>query len=191
MKQLAMRLALFALACVAGGANAQLQQQLIAAGSEIIFTNKQMGVSMSGRFKRFDAAVSFEPSRPQTSKIGLVVDLTSVALGSADNEALLARTDWFDSKNHPKASFESTSVKALDAKKFEARGKLTLKGVSRDVVVPFDLSAQTGDAVVTGAFMLRRKDFGIGIGEWEDVSLVANEVNVRFRFVLRGLPPPR
>ncbi|MDQ0071827.1 polyisoprenoid-binding protein YceI [Variovorax boronicumulans] len=190
MKQLAALFVMFALTCLPGGADAQ--QQLIAAGSEITFTNKQMGVSMSGRFKRFDATVSFEPSRPETSKIGLVVDLTSVALGSADNEALLARTDWFDSKNHPKASFESTSVKALDAKKkFEARGKLTLKGVSRDVVVPFDLSAQTGDAVVTGAFMLRRKDFGIGIGEWEDVSLVANEVNVRFRFVLRGLPPPR
>ncbi|MDZ4355659.1 MAG: YceI family protein [Variovorax sp.] len=185
-----MGVVLFALACVAGGANAQ--QRLVAAGSEIVFTNKQMGVAASGRFKRFEATLDFEPLRPKTSKIGIAIDLTSVALGKPDNDAMLARADWFDSGKYPKASFESTSVKALDARKFEAHGKLTLKGVSRDVVVPFELLAPVGgNAVVTGAFTLRRKDFGIGIGEWEDVSLVANEVDVGFRFVLQGLPASR
>lgn len=186
-----MRTVFFALACVAAGASAQ-QQQLVAAGSEIAFTNKQMGVPASGRFKRFDVTLDFDPLRPKTNKISLAIDLSSVALGKPDHEAMLARADWFDSRNHPKASFESTAVKALDARRFEAHGRLTLKGVSRDVVVPFDLQAQSGgNGIVTGTFILRRKDFGIGLGEWEDVSLVANEVNVGFRFVLRGLPESR
>lgn len=186
MKKLALLPFLFALVCTVGSAHAQ--QRLVAAGSEIVFTNKQMGVATSGRFKRFDARLDFQPRRPEASKIGISIDLTSAALGTPDNEVLLARSDWFDSKSFPKASFESTSVKSIDAQKFEARGKLTMKGISREIVVPFNLSAQTGDAVATGSFVLRRKDYKIGTGEWEDASLVADEVNVAFRFVLQGLP---
>ena len=46
---------------------AAAQQKLQAAQSEIVFVSKQMGVPVEGRFKSFDAQISFEPSKPADS----------------------------------------------------------------------------------------------------------------------------
>ena len=65
-----------------------------------------------------------------------------------------------------------------------------LKGVGRDVVIAFTL-AQGGAApaaTASGSFTLRRLDFRIGEGDWKDTSLVADEVQVRFRLAVEGLP---
>lgn len=162
-------------------------QQLVQAGSEISFTTKQMGVPVSGRFKRFTATLDFQPQRPQLAKITMSIETASVSLGSTDNEKLLGTPEWFDLKAFPTASFVSSSVRSVAANRFEASGKFTLKGVSRDIVVPFELSKSGEETAAVGGVTLHRKDFKIGTGAWDDVSLVADEVAVKFRFVLRDL----
>jgi polyisoprenoid-binding protein YceI len=66
---------------------------------------------------------------------------------------------------------------------------LTIKGASRNVVVPVAL-AQTGAATTaTGAFVIKRLDFKVGDGDWKDTSMVADDVQVRFRLALTGVGP--
>jgi polyisoprenoid-binding protein YceI len=164
------------------------QQKLIPAQSEIAFTSKQMGVPVDGKFKKFDAQVSFDPKKPEAAKISFTIDLASVSLGTAETEAELFKPDWFSTKLFPQASFASTGVKAVGAGKFEVVGKLTIKGVSRDVLVPVALTQASGNTSAVGSFTMKRIDFKIGDGDWGDTSLVANEVQVKFKLNLSGVP---
>jgi polyisoprenoid-binding protein YceI len=162
-------------------------QQLVPAGSEIAFTSKQMGVPVDGRFRKFDAQVSFDPKKPEAAKIAFTIDLASVSLGAAETEAEVIKPDWFDTKKFPQASFQSAAVKSAGAGKFEVAGKLTIKGAGQNVVVPVALTQAGGITTATGAFVLKRLDFRIGDGDWKDTSMVANDVQVKFKLALAGV----
>lgn len=166
------------------------QQKVLPAQSEIAFTSKQMGVPVDGRFRTFNAQVTFDPKKPEAARIGLTVDLGSASLGTAETEAELAKADWFNTRLFPQASFQSTAVRATGAGRFDVAGKLVIKGASRDVTVPVTLAQAGGTATASGAFTIRRLDFKIGDGDWKDTSMVANDVQVRFRLALTGVPAP-
>ena len=167
---------------------AQAQQKLVPAQSEISFTSKQMGVPVDGKFRRFDAQVAFDPKNPAASKIAFTIDLASASIGSAETEAELAKPDWFAVKSFPQAQFQSTSVKAGAPGRFDVAGKLTIKGTSRDVVVPVTVAQAGGNTTASGSFAIKRLDFKIGEGDWKDTSMVADDVQVKFKLLLTGVP---
>lgn len=162
-------------------------QALVAAQSEVTFVAKQLGVPLDGRFKAFSAQTAFDPKAPQTSKIAFTVDLGSVAL-NPDADTELAKPEWFNVLKFPKATFQSTAIKALGAGRFEVAGKLAIKGTARDLVVPVQLTQAGGLSTATGSFALKRLDFKVGEGDWADTSVVANDVQVKFKLVLQGVP---
>jgi polyisoprenoid-binding protein YceI len=174
---------------VALAAPAFADQKLIPAQSEVDFTSRQMGVPVEGKFRKFDAQVAFDPKKPEAAKIGITIDLGSASLGAPETEAELVKPTWFDSKKFPQATFQSTSVKAAGPAKFDVAGKLTIKGHAQDVVVPVTLTQAGGTTTAAGAFTLKRLDFKIGEGEWADTSMVANDVQVKFKLALAGVPP--
>lgn len=163
--------------------------QLQVAQSELSFTSRQMGVPVDGRFKRFDAQLNFDPKKPEAGKVAFTIDLASVSMGAPELDSELAKALWFDSKKMPQASFQSTAVKAAGAGKFEVAGKLTIKGQVRDVVVPITLAQAGALSTATGGFVLKRLEFKIGDGEWSDTSIVANDVQVKFKLVFNGIAP--
>jgi polyisoprenoid-binding protein YceI len=164
------------------------QQKLLPAQSEIAFTSRQMGVPVDGKFKKFDATVAFDPKNTATSKIAFTVDLGSASLGSSETEAELAKPEWFNTKAFPQASFQSTKVTAQGGGKFEVDGKLTIKGNAQDVKVPVTLTQAGGTTTAAGAFTIKRLQFKIGDGDWKDTSMVADDVNVKFKLALSGVP---
>jgi polyisoprenoid-binding protein YceI len=179
-------------ALVANSAQAQSAQsvaKLVPAQSEIVFVSKQMGVSVEGRFKKFDAQISFDPKHPEAANISLSIDTASASLGLAETDAELPKSAWFDTSRFPKASFQSSAVKPLGGGKFEVNGKLAIKGVVRDAIVPVLITQSAGASIAAGTFTIKRLDYKIGEGEWTDTSLLANEVLVRFRLALAGLGP--
>jgi polyisoprenoid-binding protein YceI len=178
------------LATAAGAALAQAKPaQLVAAQSDVSFTSKQMGVPVDGKFKRFDAQITLDPKKPETGKVAFTVDLSSATLGAPEFDAELAKAAWFDVKKIPQASFQSSSIKAGGAGKFEVAGKLSIKGQTRDIVVPVTLAQSGATSTASGAFTIKRLEFKIGEGEWADTGMVANDVQVKFKLVLNGLAP--
>ena len=167
----------------------QAEQKLLPAQSEISFTSKQMGVPVDGKFRSFDAQIAFDPKKPETGKIGFTVDLLSVSLGAAETESEIAKPGWFDTKKFPQATFQSTALKAAGPGKFDVAGKLSIKGASRDLVVPVTLTQNGAATTASGSFVIKRLDFKIGDGDWNDISLVANDVIVKFKLALTGMGP--
>ena len=172
-------LATLALACTAllAAAPALAQQKLVPGQSEIAFVSKQMGVPVEGKFTRFDAQVAFDPARPATSKVAFPVE----------SDAELPKPAWFNVPRFPQATFQSTAIKAVGPGKYEVAGKLGIKGAAQDVVVPVTLTQSGATTVATGAFAIKRLAFKIGENEWADTSMVADEVQVRFRLALTGV----
>ena len=162
-------------------------QKLVLAQSSVGFVSRQMGVPVQGKFTRFEVQSNFDPKKPEASKVSLTIDLTSADIGNAETEVELKKPGWFDSTKRPQANFVSTAIKPAGAGKFEVDGQLTIKGATQRVVVPLVVT-QSGDVTqASGLFQIKRIDFKIGDGEWNDVSIVANEVQVNFKLTLTGV----
>lgn len=175
------------LSALAAFTPAHADQKLVPAQSEIVFVSKQMGVPVEGRFKKFDAQLSFDPAKPETSKIAMTVDVASATLGVPESDAELPKAPWFNTAKFPQATFQSTSAKGLGGGKFEIRGKLSIKGQSQDVVVPVTLTQSGATTTATGVLPIKRLAFKIGEGEWSDTGMVADDVQVKFKFALTGV----
>jgi polyisoprenoid-binding protein YceI len=162
------------------------EQQLLAAKSEIKFLGKQMGVAQDGKFTKFSAKANLDPKKPEASRAEITVELGSIDLGSQEANDEVIRPDWFDTVKFPQAKFVSSSVKSLGGDKFEMRGKLTIKGTTKDVVVPFNMKEAGGTITAQGAIEVKRLDFKVGAGVWGDLETVANEVQIKFLLTLTG-----
>jgi polyisoprenoid-binding protein YceI len=149
--------------------------------SQITFISKQMGVAVDGRFRKFDTKIAVDPAKPETGKVQLEIDLASIDAGSSDADAEVKGKSWFNTAAFPKATFVSSQVRALGNGRYEALGKLTIKGTSRDVSAPFTVKPEAGGAWFDGGFTLNRLQFKIGDGVWADTSTVADEVQIKFK----------
>lgn len=171
-------------------ASAAGAQTLQPQGAEIVFTSKQMGVPVEGRFKSFKLdAFQFDPKKPEAAKIALTVQTRSAGVGTPEVDEELLKPDWFDAARFPEAKFVAQSVKALGAGRFELSGQFTLKGQTKPITLPLQLSQAGTTSTASGSFTLKRTDWKIGAGEWADTSIVANEVQVRFKFPFSGMAP--
>jgi polyisoprenoid-binding protein YceI len=160
-------------------------QGIIVAKSEIGFTVTQMGVKFDGRFAKWRGDVVFQPKSLAASKAVLDIDLASIDLASDDSDAEARGPLWFDTARFPTAHFASTAIRDLGGNRYEVAGKLTIKGVTRDCVVPITVATDAaGNRVAEGSFTIRRLDYRIGEGEWADPDTVANDIVVRVRVAI-------
>jgi polyisoprenoid-binding protein YceI len=179
------RLLMLAAVLAGMGPTTALADTVVPGKSEIAFTMKQMGVNFDGRFKAWKADIVFKPAALDQSKATIDIDLASLDLASADSEAEARDPLWFNTSKFPVAHFASTSFKSLGGDRYEVAGKLALKGITRDCVVPIAVKADAaGDRVAEGAFLLKRLEYKIGEGEWADTATVADDIRVRVRIVL-------
>lgn len=170
-----------------GAATAQAEQKLLPAQSEISFVSKQMGVPVEGRFKKFDAQIAFDPAKPETGKIAFTVDIASITLGAPEPDAELPKVAWFNTAKFPQATFQSSAIKGLGGGKFEVSGKLAIKGNTRDAVIPVTLVQSGASTTASGVLTLKRLAYKIGENEWADTSMVADDVQVKFKLALSGV----
>ncbi|HXY22633.1 MAG TPA: YceI family protein, partial [Burkholderiaceae bacterium] len=157
---------------------------LVAGQSEISFVSRQMGVPVAGSFRSFDAQVSFDPVNPQKGQFLIGVDVGSVVLPTDDAMKEVLGPAWFDTAHFARATFQSSAIRALERGRYEVAGRLSIKGHAQDLLVPVSLEQSGALTVASGSLVVRRLAFAIGEGEWADTSMVADEVQIRFRLVL-------
>lgn len=180
MKFPALAASLLMLAPLAGA------QPVDLARSQLTFTMKQMNVPVSGSFRKFSANIDFNPQKPEAGRADIVIDTASIALPTREAEAEARKKDWFNTAQFPQARFTSTAMKALGGNRYQVSGRLTLKGVTRDVTAPFTARAENGVTLVEGSLPISRLAFRIGEGSWSDTGTVADDVQLSFRMALKG-----
>ena len=178
-----------ALVLCAASAGAQTPIRLQPSQSEVVFVTKQMGVPVEGKFRTFAATLDLDPKKPESGSISVQITMLSGLLGVPEADAELPKSIWFDVAKFPEATFKSTAIKGLGNGKFMVDGKLNIKGNVRDVSVPVTITQSGGTSTAIGSFVVKRVDFKIGEGEWTDTTVVANDVQVRFKLTFTGLGP--
>ena len=172
---------------LAAAGPAMAQQKLVPAESSVQFVSRQMNVPVEGHFRKFDAQIAFDPAKPDAAKIALTIDTGSATLGVKETDVELPKPIWFNVAKFPQATFQSKTVKALGGGKFEVAGQLSIKGAARDVTVPVQLTQSGAKTTATGQFAIKRLAYKIGEEEWADTSMVADDVQVKFKLVLTGV----
>ena len=106
------------------------------AHASVNFRVKHLGFSwLVGRFDKFSGTFAFDDKNPDASKVKVEIDTASVNSNHAERDKHLRSEDFLDVAKFPTATFESTSVKASGPDKATITGKLTLRGVTKDVTI--------------------------------------------------------
>lgn len=169
---------------VVGSATAAQYTKLDAQNSQLVFGYSQMNVNMDGSFGQIKATeFSFDPANPEAARVAIEIPLASIDAGYTEANAELEKNEWLNLAKHPVASFQSTKVEALGDNRYQVTGQLSVKGNTKEVSVPFVVTEDGETATFEGAFTFQRADFGIGEGPWGDFSIVANDIQIKFRVV--------
>lgn len=148
------------------------------AHSRIGFAGSQGGAPFTGSFKHWDAKIDFDPANPAAGHALVTIDMASAATGDSDKDGALPQAEWFDTAAFPQAVFEATTFRAKGGNAYEAVGTLTIRGIKKDVTLPFTLDTTGPDAHALGRLTLVRTDYAIGQGAWARPDVVALEVAV-------------
>jgi polyisoprenoid-binding protein YceI len=141
-------------------------------------------ITVEGRFPKFAAQVAFDEKQPEKGSVKLEIDLAAIDTGNGDGDTEAKRPLWFDVAKFPKAAFVSSAIRKAGAG-YEAAGKVTIKGKTRDALAPFTVApASGGGLTATGKLVIKRLLFDVGTGQWADVTQIADDVEVRFTLVL-------
>ncbi len=158
------------------------------AKSTLGFTGQQTGAPFTGRFKTWTAAIDFDPAHPEAGHVSASIDIASASTDDPQKDEALPTPDWFDATEFGKATFDATGFAPKGGDAFETSGKLTLRGVSKSVVLPFTLTIVGDQAHAIGHAKLLRTDFGVGQGAWTSGDYVALDVTVDLDLVATRKP---
>lgn len=154
------------------------------AKSNVTATGKQLGVPVTGKFKKITGDVVFSPTQLAQSKARIDVDVASYDMGMADYNQNIIGSDWFNAAKFPKASFVSTGIKKLTANSYTVTGQFTLKGRVQNVAFPATVKTEGATQVFDGVLTVKRNAFGVGSGDWADTSVVADDVAIKFHIIV-------
>ncbi|MGA7777199.1 MAG: YceI family protein [Paraburkholderia sp.] len=151
--------------------------------SKVTATSKQMNVPVDGTFKKFTAQLDFDPAKPAAGSAKLSIDTASYDLGDESYNQQVRGKDWFNTAQFPNATFVSSAIAPAGGNQFKVSGTLTIKGKSENVTVPVTVTQQGATQTFDGTLPIKRSQFDIGLGEWKDTSVVADEVLIKFHLV--------
>lgn len=163
--------------------------------SSVGFSIRHFVTPVPGRFRDFSATLRYDRDDPARSSVEFRVKAASIATDNDDRDAHLRSADFFDAARFPELTFSSTSVRPLDATRFEVTGDLSMHGVVRRVTLPATLLGRVGTPQgekigFETSFTLDRRDFGL---TWNRVlegagALLGDEVRVTVSIEATSVP---
>lgn len=172
--------------------------------TEVRFTWDHLGMSrQGGRFVDVTGTLEFDETRPETSKLGVIIKVASVWTGVAALDSQLVKTrEFFDAAKHPTITFESTEVRPTSGKSADVVGDLTINGITRPAVlaVTWNFAGPHPMAKINPAFsdlhvagfsattQIRRSDWGIS----RTVPFVSDEIQISIETEMKrtAVAPP-
>lgn len=160
--------------------------QVDAAHSTLAFTNTYQNVAYTGRFHRFTATIDYDPADPAHAAFEVSVDITSLDTQNSERDHAALGADFFDAARFPHARFVTTSFHRMADGGVVADGTLTLRGATRPVALAVTFVQHGDTATLDVTARLRRLDFGIGAGQWDDPAMIGDAVTVHGHLLLRA-----
>jgi polyisoprenoid-binding protein YceI len=136
--------------------------------SEISFKVKHLMITnVTGTFTRFDASMRAEAADYSDAQISFQAEIDSINTNNEQRDGHLKSADFFDAAQFPQMQFVSTGFKPLGGDRYQLAGDLTLKGITKAVVLDAELGGTMTDPYgqfkvgfeISGS--INRSDFGL------------------------------
>jgi polyisoprenoid-binding protein YceI len=141
--------------------------------SGIHFSVRHMVISkVRGRFTRWTGTLLAEGTDAVQTSVEVAIDASSIDTGVEKRDAHLRSTDFLDIENHAEITFKSKRVERRGRNELKVVGDLTIRGVTREVVLDVEVSGRTTDpwgnerAGFTAKGSVNREDFGL---KWNQI----------------------
>jgi polyisoprenoid-binding protein YceI len=108
------------------------------AHTSVEFVARHMLTKVRGRFNAFEGAVVLA-ERPEDSHVEIEIDAASIETKTGMRDDHLRSRDFLDAQRYPKLTFRSTRVRPTGGARFELVGDLTIKDITREVVLDAEL----------------------------------------------------
>lgn len=135
--------------------------------STIGFSVRHMVVAnVKGNFGSFSGTINYDAAAPENTSASAVIQVSSINTANTDRDDHLRNSDFFDAEKFPEITFATTSVQGA-APNITLVGNLTMKGVTKEIRIPVELSGPIknfkGQNVIglSGSTEINRQDFGI------------------------------
>lgn len=157
--------------------------------SETGFTIRHMMGRVAGGFTDFGGTIVFDKAKPEQSSVEFRIKSASIDTNNQKRDDHLRSPDFFDAAANPEIVFKSTKVVPKSANAFDVHGTLTMRGVTKAIVLPVKYLGEGKDpfgnqkASWETSIVLNRKDYGIvwnktlDTGGWllgDDVTVTIN-----------------
>ena len=157
------------------------------AHTDVAFAVKHLMIStVRGRFASVAGTVRLDETDVTRSSVNVDIDAGSIDTRQEQRDAHLRSADFFDVDVHPRLTFRSRSVERTGSDRLRVRGELTIRGVSRDVVLEVVDEGRGTDpwggqrAAFSATTSIDRRDFGLTWNQALETGgvLVSNEVKI-------------
>ena len=169
--------------------------------SRVAFSVRHMMISNAhGQFKNVAGTVEFDEAQPTRSTVDVQIEAASIDTHDEKRDGHLASADFFDAAKYPYLTFKSGRVEVVDDSHGKLYGQLTIKNVTRDVVLAVEYSGLakspwgTSSAGFAATTKINRKDFELNWNVALETGgvLVGDTINIsiELEIVKQGAPEP-
>jgi polyisoprenoid-binding protein YceI len=151
----------------------------------------ESSVPIKGTFDKWDASMAFATADVRSGVLEVKIQADSVNTGSGMKNNKLKGKDFFDAKQSPMITFQSTTVVQTGPNTFDLEGDFTIRGVTKtEKLTVTDNGKGTTSGSITGTMAFDRKDYGMNSNI--PFIKIANrvEVNVNLKWKRISGPPP-
>ena len=128
---------------------------------EISFQIKNMGLTVTGRFTGLKTDLIFNESDLAKSSLTASVEVATIKTGIDKRDRDLQAENYFNTDKYKLIEVKSTKLYKKGTQ-YAGMFNVTIKGVTKQVEIPFEVNGNGNDAEFKGSFKLNRRDFGVG-----------------------------
>jgi polyisoprenoid-binding protein YceI len=158
MKKIKLILAFFLITIISSAQNTEWT----VTSSSVKFKIKNAGFTVDGDFGGLETKIHFDAAKSYSNSIESSIDAKTINTDNGSRDKHLKKEEYFSAEKFPRISLNASTFSKQPDGSFKGYFKLTIKNITKDVVIPFTFEENSNAAIIKGSFAINRRDFGVG-----------------------------
>lgn len=151
------------------------QKKILLEPTPVNFIINNAGLKVDGSMSGLDGFIIIDPQNSNLIKIEGTIDLCTIQTGISLRDKHLKKTDYFNVAEFTKIFMTTTQIKKNSNRKYVGNFDITIKGIKKNIPIPFTLSSTNNTYLLKGEFSINRLDFNLG----ESSIVLSDDVAVK------------